>query len=187
LKKKKNEENEDSHLGFKFRVKAPGSVGAVLFLFLKYFIDSNLQSQPDCLVCEGGALHRSYQGCSMFSRDSISRPRPTTMLFYVRHRAEGRKKNQFDLHDDLLFIPLETSFVLALTLDWTTPSTVRAESSAECQTQQQLQHSAQPKRLRERSLIRDGMHSPHNEEGQPRWLQVILLIDRPVYLCFDII
>jgi hypothetical protein len=42
------------------------------------------------------------------------------MLFYVRHRADGRKKHQFDLHDDLLFIPLATSFVLALTLDWTT-------------------------------------------------------------------
>jgi hypothetical protein len=61
------------------------------------------------------------------------------MLFYVRHRADGRKKSQFDLHDNLLFIPLETSFVLALTLDWTTmPSTVRAESSAECQTRQSL-------------------------------------------------
>ena len=52
----------------------------------------------------------------MHSRDSISRPRPTVMLFYVRHRADGRKKYQFDLHDDLLFIPLETSFVLALTI-----------------------------------------------------------------------
>jgi hypothetical protein len=27
----------------------------------------------------------------MHSRDSISRPRPTTMPFYVRYRADGRK------------------------------------------------------------------------------------------------
>jgi hypothetical protein len=66
LKKKMNE-NVDSHLGFKFRVKAHGSVGAVLFLFLKYslikvLMVSKLQSQRDCLECEGGALHRSPSG-----------------------------------------------------------------------------------------------------------------------------
>jgi hypothetical protein len=67
IKKKKGIENVDSHLGFKSRVKAPGSVGAVLFLLLKYSLIkvsmvSKLQSQRDCLVCEGGALHRSPSG-----------------------------------------------------------------------------------------------------------------------------
>ena len=42
-------------------------------------------SQRDYLVC-------ARAGRSMYSRDSISRPRPTTMLFYVRHRTDGRKK-----------------------------------------------------------------------------------------------
>jgi hypothetical protein len=102
-------------------------------------------------------------GRSMYSRDSINWPRPTTMAFYVRHCADGRKKNnQFDLRD-LLFIPLETSFVLAQTLVWATPSTVRAESSAECQ--KKTQHSSGQPKL---SLIRDGMHSPYyNEEFEP--------------------
>jgi hypothetical protein len=89
LKKGMNE-NEDSHLGFKFPVKAPEFVGAVLFLFLmfsliKVSMVSKLHCQCDCLVCEGGALDDLP--------DSISRPRPTTMLFYVRHRADGRKKS----------------------------------------------------------------------------------------------
>jgi hypothetical protein len=90
IERKKTNENVDSHLGFEFPVKAPGSVGAVLFLFLKYSLIK---------VSMVSKLHRSTRlpgmrgaGRSMYSRDSISRPRPTTMLFYVRHRADGRKK-----------------------------------------------------------------------------------------------
>ena len=52
---KHENENVDSHLGFKFPVKAPGSVGAVLFLFLKRSLIkvsmvSKIHSQRDCLV-----------------------------------------------------------------------------------------------------------------------------------------
>jgi len=94
----KQNENVDSHLGFKFPVKAYRYVGAVLSPFLgnsliKVSMVSRLQSRRDCLVCEGGALPHSHQGCPMRSRDSISRPRPTAMLFYVRHRTDGRKNN----------------------------------------------------------------------------------------------
>jgi hypothetical protein len=118
-------ENVDSHLGFKSRVKAPGSVGAVVFLFLKYSLIKGL----DGFKTAKSTGLPGMRGAGRFTVPiKVARctpvipsvgPRPTTMLFYVRHRADGRKKNQFDLHDDLLFIPLATSFVLALTLDWT--------------------------------------------------------------------
>jgi hypothetical protein len=59
-----NEKNEnvDSHLGFKFPVKAPGYVGAALFLFLKYSLIKGLdgfktaQSTQLPGMREGGAL-----------------------------------------------------------------------------------------------------------------------------------
>ena len=69
------------------------------------------------------------------------------MLFYVRHRAGGRKKIQFDLHD-LLFIPLETSFVLALRLTWEIDNLNAVDGPrGVIRGVSKTQHSAQPKHL----------------------------------------
>jgi len=115
---------------------------AVLFLFLNYSLSkvlmvSRLQSQRDCLVCEGGALYRSYQGCSMHSRDSLVGLDLLPCSFTFAIALTDVKKNSST------FIPLVT-IVLALS-HWIGQ---RRRRFARSQTRSVKHNNTQPNPLR---------------------------------------